>query len=502
MWGGARSILVLSLAFFVSMAGCGGSGGGIQPPPVQPDFSLTFSSNSVSLQQGGTSSPLTVSITAENGFSGTVQVTLNNLPEGITSNPTSPFTVSSSQNTALVFGAASTASTGQFSVAAQGSSGSLSHSANLSLSVQAGSTQTFPRSTYAPNGSVILLDRPVGEPHHRQVVYDPAGKRFFVANRAMNRVEVYSSTDASLQSTIDAPGATSVDLSADGTTVWVGTALEQILAINATSLQVAARYPVAGLTPIPNVLFNRPNEVLALSTGRLLVRLRQPSVSEALLSLWDPSTNSFTNLTPKAPALFQHGVGVMARSGDRTRVLAGANDSSGEAAIFDSSGNLLTGPVALGTGEISFAAANSDGSRFAVIFGSPAVSQVLLLDGNLNLLGTYSYPSASGIVFSRDGKILYVAEPFANSYVVTALSVAGFQKLGQIPDLAVEGVSTILEDVDETQFLVGLSNRGLNFLDAANPATLPQPAPVFAAAPVAQPAEGSIAGGATITLNG
>lgn len=501
MWGGAKGIPVLGLAFFVSTAGCGG-GGGIQPPPVPPDFSITLSSTSVSLPQGGTSAPLTVSVTPENGFSGSVQVTLNNLPAGITSNPASPFSVAAGGNTALVFGAASTAATGQFSVTAQGTSGSLSHSSILSLNIQAGSTQNFPRSTYVPNDSVILVDRPVGEPHHRHVVYDPAGKRFFVANQAMNRVEVSWSSDASLQAAIDVPGASSVDLSVDGTTLWVGTAIEEIFAISTASLQVATRYPVAGLTPIPNVVFNRPNEVFPLSTGKFLVRLRQPSVAEALLALWDPASNSFTNLTPAAPALFQHGVGVMARSGDRTRVIVASNDSTGEAAIFDSNGNLLAGPIALGADVISFAAANSDGSRFAVIFGSAAVSQVFLLDGSLNLLGSYSSPGASGIVFSRDGQTLYDAEPFGNSYVVTALSVAGFQKLGQIPDLAVESVPTILEDADETQLLVGLSNRGLNFLDAANPATLLQPAPVFVAAPVAQPAEGSISGGATITLSG
>jgi hypothetical protein len=456
----------------------------------------------VSLPQGGTSSPLSVSVTPENGFSGTVQVSLNGLPAGITSNPTSPFSISAGQNTAVVFGATSTASTGQFSVSALGTSGSLSHSANLSLSIQAGSTQTFPRSTYAPNQSVILLDRPLGEPHHRHVVYDPAGKRFFVANQAMNRVEVYSSADASLQATIDAAGASSVDLSLDGTTLWVGTTLEQIFAINTSTLHVATRYPVAGLTPIPNVVFNRPNEVIPLSTGKFFVRLRQPSVAEALLALWNPTSNAFTNLTPAAPALFQEGVGVMARSGDRTRVIVAANDSSGEAAIFDSTGKLLSGPVALGAGVITFAAANSDGSLFTVIFGAPSVSQVLLLDGSLNLLGSYSSPSASGIVFSTDGQTLYDAEPFGNSYVVTALSTSSLQKLGQVPDLAVEGIATILEDVDETQFLVGLSNRGLSFLDASSPATLSQPAPVFASAPVAQPAEGSITGGAKITLSG
>lgn len=502
MWAGAKGIPVLSLVFCAFMIGCGGGGGGTQPPPAQADFALAFSSTSITMSQGGTSSLISVSVTPKNGFSGTVQVSLNSLPTGITSNPVSPFSLALGQNGTLVFGAASTASTGQFSVSAQGTSGSLSHSSNLSLSVQAGSAQNFPRSTYAPNNSVILIDRPVGEPHHRRIVYDPAGKRFFVANQAMNRVEVYSSADASLQNTIDVPGASCVDLSVDGKTLWVGTALEQILAINLASMQIATRYPIAGLTPIPNVVFNRPNEVLPLSTGKFLVRLRQPSVAEALLALWNPASNSFTNLTAAAPAVFQQGVGVMARSGDRTHVFVASNDSTGEAAVFDSNGSLLTGPIALGTGLISFAAANTDGSRFAVIFGAPAVSQVFLLDGSLNLLGSYPSPGASAIVFSRDGKTLYDAEPFGNGYVVTALSATTLQKLGQIPDLAVEGVPTILEDADETQFLVGLSNRGLNFLDAASPTTLSQPAPVFAAAPVALPAEGTIAGGATITLTG
>src|SRR5208283_1370427 len=99
MWGGARGVPVLSLALFVSLAGCGGNGGGgNQPPPPQADFSLAFSPTSVSLPQGGTSSPLSVSVTAENGFSGSVQVTLNSLPAGITSNPISPFSVAAGQN--------------------------------------------------------------------------------------------------------------------------------------------------------------------------------------------------------------------------------------------------------------------------------------------------------------------------------------------------------------------------------------------------------------------
>ena len=328
MWRGARGIPALGLAILVFTAGCGGGGGGggIQPPPPQPDFSISLSSSSLSLLQGGTSSPVTVSINAENGFSGNVQVTLAGMPSGIISNPTSPFSVAAGQNAAVVFGAAFNAPTGQFSVTAQGTSGSLSHSSNLSITVQAGSAQNLPRSNYVRNDSVLLLDSPAGEPHRRHIVYDSGGKRFFVANRAMNRVEVFSSSDTSLQATIDAPGASSVDLSTDGATLWVGTTLEQLLAINTTSLQVATRYPVAGLTPIPNVVFDRPNEVLSLASGKALVRLRQASASEALLALWDPASNLLTNLTSAAPALFQNGVGVMARSGDHTRVIVACND--------------------------------------------------------------------------------------------------------------------------------------------------------------------------------
>jgi IPT/TIG domain-containing protein len=43
-----------------------------------------------------------------------------------------------------------------------------------------------------------------------------------------------------------------------------------------------------------------------------------------LLALWDPALNSLTDLTPAAPAVFPQGVGVLARSGDRSKVLAGA----------------------------------------------------------------------------------------------------------------------------------------------------------------------------------
>jgi len=424
------------------------------------------------------------------------------LPTGILSNPVSPFPVSPGQSTSVVFGADSTASAGQFNVTAVGSSGALSHSANLSLTIKTVVQQNLPRSAYIQNDSVAALDTPAGEPHRRHIIYDSAHQRFFVANRAMNRVEVLSSTNSTIQASVDVPAASSVDLSPDGATLWVGSALEYAFAIDTQSLQVKRRYSVAGLNPIPGLIFNRPTELLAMSGGKLLVRLRQSAAAEALLALWDPVANTFTNLTSSAPAVFQNGVGVIAPSGDRTSAFVTANDSSGEVALFDANGIVLTGPQTLGVGAIGFAAVNNDASRIAVVLSAGGSAQLHLLDAHLNPLGTYATSAAAGLVFSRDSQTLYLSEPLGNSRVITALSASNLQKIGQVSDLAIQAIPSLIEDVDGSQLLAGLSNRGVSFLDVSNPATLNSPAAVFSNPPVAQPAEGAGAGGATVVLSG
>jgi hypothetical protein len=100
----------------------------------------------------------------------------------------------------------------------------------------------------------LVLDNAPNEPHRKHVAYDAGGKRFFVANRAMNRVEVFSASNLSVQTTIDASGAASVDLSADGKTLWVGTSLEQFLAIDTGTLQAQSRFAVwrAECVPYPS----------------------------------------------------------------------------------------------------------------------------------------------------------------------------------------------------------------------------------------------------------
>jgi IPT/TIG domain len=493
-----------AIVYFAALA-CVACGGGatesLQPPPP-PDFALALSSTSVSVAQGATSSGINISANSLNGFSGSVQVTLSGLPTGVTSNPASPFSISAGSSTAVTFGAASSAATGSYNVSAQGASGALSHSANLSLDVQSAGIAALPRTTYVRTDSISADDDPSGEPFHHHLSYDSANKHLFVANRAMNRVEVFSTATQTRVAQIAVPGASSVDLSPDGATIWVGTALEGIVSIDAAKLQIKNRYPLAAIVPILNTTFIQPTEVLSLSSGKAVVRLRQSASPEALLALWDPASNQLTNLTFAASQLFQSGLGPMARSGDHSKLFVAANDSSGEVALFDANANLTVGPLSLGPGIFQRVAANADATQFAAVLNANGASQLFLLNASLAQTGVYSSAAIHGIAFSRDNQFLYVSETLAGSPVLTVLNAHTAQLLGQVPDAAIQGLSSEIEDADETHLIFGLSNRGVTFVDAATPSTLPTLAPTLAAAPAAQPSEGPITGGTAIVLTG
>src|ERR1700730_16981613 len=94
-------LLIFSL---VLLSGCqGGATRSPQiPTPVTPaDFSLLLSSTSVTIPQGVVRPPVTVSVNPTNSFASSVQITLANLPAGVTSNPVSPFTITVGANTSI-----------------------------------------------------------------------------------------------------------------------------------------------------------------------------------------------------------------------------------------------------------------------------------------------------------------------------------------------------------------------------------------------------------------
>jgi hypothetical protein len=156
----------------------------------------------------------------------------------------------------------------------------------------------------------------------------------------------------------------------------------------------------------------------------------------------------------------------------------------------------------IGAGTSAFAAANKAGTRFAIISEGSGGTQVDLFDQSLNPIGVYSASSPAGLVFSQDGSTLFVSEQFGGGFVVSSLDASNLHLLARVPDVAVAGIPTQLEESDSTKILFGLSNSGVSFVDAAISTLLSQPPPSFASAPIAQPSSGPNSGNTVTILGG
>ena len=104
--------------------------------PAPPDFALSLSPTSLTIMAGAAGSPVSVMAAAVNSFGGTVAVAITGLPSGVTANPAMlSLTPGVAQSTTLT--AALSAGAATPTVTFTGTSGSLSYSAPLALTVQA-----------------------------------------------------------------------------------------------------------------------------------------------------------------------------------------------------------------------------------------------------------------------------------------------------------------------------------------------------------------------------
>lgn len=98
------------------------------------DFMLAINPTSLTLTAGALGQGTAVTATAVNGFSGTVTVSVTGLPAGVTVAPTT-LTLTAGTPQTLTFTAAASAVAGMSNVSVTGLSGSLTHTATLSLTV-------------------------------------------------------------------------------------------------------------------------------------------------------------------------------------------------------------------------------------------------------------------------------------------------------------------------------------------------------------------------------
>jgi WD40 repeat protein len=320
----------------------------------------------------------------------------------------------------------------------------------------------------APTRSTVVRtdDNPTG------LVYDAARKLVFAALPNLNEVRVFSSTDSRLVATIPTIHPGSIDESADGSRVFVGS-FGLITTIDPESLEVVRSNPI----PTPSGLItSSPAQVVALSTGNALV------LSGTQLYLWNPATAVTTPLDPQ-------GVNVVSliRSADRTVVLLqGISGASTSAVIYDAPsgifGATLQG-ITVGNAQAS-AALNPNGSQIAFITpGSSDETGFLdFYDGQFNLLNSqplYNQDSAGQLIYSLDGNTLYAFfwQPVSTE-VGAAFNAATFAPEGLF-SMAPQ-IPTTPYAIDETGMIFGPGNGvpygSLAFTDASHPgAMIPDP---------------------------
>lgn len=92
-------------------------------------------------------------MTGLNGFTSSVSVAIEGLPQGVTSSPVSPFSVAAGKSQQVTFSPGAMAAAGTASITLRGTSGSLTQSANLALTVTAMAT---PVCTLAASPAAIV----------------------------------------------------------------------------------------------------------------------------------------------------------------------------------------------------------------------------------------------------------------------------------------------------------------------------------------------------------
>jgi hypothetical protein len=456
------------------LGACGGGGGGQSP---SPDFTLTLNPASVSITAGASAS---ISLTSApvNGFSSNVSVQVTGLPTGVTASPANlmlPPGVAQTVTLSAARGLPAGSTTATFT----GTASSLTHTANLGVSVTPGKTATLStRTKYVRTDAVTEYYQWVNT---HWLIYNAPTSHFFVTDPFSNHVFVFDSVTETQIATITVPSAYGIDENLDQSTIFVGTLIGDIYTIDPVTMRVQHRYPASQIGPYGYQAIS----ALVLADGRLALLGEQggiPSVDgSSNIAVWSPTDNSITIYgssngfgVPSSPlcgaSLGLHIFG-FALTRDRTSILTG--DGNGLCELNPSTGQYQSTAVNGNSGTI----ATSPDGRYLAFPSYP--DGVVLYDAHtLNQITQFTVAgdtsSASDLMFSPDSKALYVP----SSAIVYAYDVATHQQIGWMPNIVVQyssggfavgpATNPIYEASDGTGLLVGPLEEGFGFLDTSD----------------------------------
>jgi len=158
-----RSFVFFAAIIFLSfLASCGGAGvtqPPPPPPPPPPGFIVSIEAPSIPLQQQGISQGQSISILPTNGFTGTVSVSFQNLPAGISVTPPGPYSIVAGGSQSVTLSASTAAAIGNATLTVSGTSGTLTETASFAVTISAAMFQLTaqpPSLTLAPGATATV----------------------------------------------------------------------------------------------------------------------------------------------------------------------------------------------------------------------------------------------------------------------------------------------------------------------------------------------------------
>ncbi len=468
----------------ILLAGCGGGSSATSgPPPPTGNFSLSLSSPNLNIA-GGTSGSVSVSVAGSGGFSGGVTFTVSGAPSAITVSPTS-FELTAGQSQQITFTAPSYVSASTSSITIDGNSGpGYDHSTTLSLQVSPYQGNiSLSRTKYVPTDAVSP----------NTVIFDSNTNRFIMSDPGSNRVMFIDAATRTEVGTVTVPGAYGMDETPDHTTLYAGTVIGDVYAVDPVGMKVTQRYIASQIGPSGY----QAASVRVLASGKLVLipeGLTNPVDGFNGFAIWDPTDNTLAlyqggNTNPVGPCVGDEDVEVTA---DRNSVI-------------------LVGPGICVVNTISGQVNSAAIPGFPVI-ATPDGQALLVLQGGFNghivllnpqtLEQTSSFPIAgnddSYVAVSPDSSTVYVAPEEGG--IVYGYNIASGGEAGWMPDISMGGVSVIgtwISAVDNTGLVAGVTVEGMGLLDGA--ALRTGPVGTAFGNGYLNPATGPIAGGTGVT---
>jgi hypothetical protein len=336
------------------------------------------------------------------------------------------------------------------------------------------------------------------------LVYDQLRRLVFVSIEVLNEVRVLSSVDGHQVASIPVNYPAGIDESVDGSAVYVVSPyFGGVTIIDPNLLQVVGHADVpknVSGSSLPLSFFS----VDTLSNGKVILFLAARDEFAILppIYLWDPRTETFANIGPSPPPpSLNAAYGLIQRSADHSKVLVWA---AGTSNLYDAASGTFSTPSNSVT---PTAALSPDGSHIVSVDTSGG--STTLMDNNFNVLASLQLGmySVAGVVYSQDGKRVYVMghQIGAPGMVAAVIDAKTFTMAGLVPSfsfgtsLPFSGQWVPTFATDETNMLFGAALRGVGFLDMSAPTSL-QPPPLIPFS--VEPRSASLSSPTQATLNG